>query len=636
MKRAGLGAKQMRMLLSVMLLSAVGMPLGAAAQERLYPRILGGVPATADAAGEDPRRVVRPGLFAHLPPIREAMSADGAWFLSTDTGGRLRVRAAGGESEVIAAPLEGWRWDVEGARWSPDGEWIAARVIDDRAVARFTIGDGKGGSREIAYSHAGTPIPAKRLFVLRRDGSDRIEIPLLLDYVNPLRWTSGSDALFYIESDRVNRHVELRRFDVASRSSVVLLEERSNAHAITGLDLGDGYAGPFERSNRVLFPGDDQFLWLTEKDGAPHLMLHRDGEPPRSLTESLDGIVYGVAGLNPANDAVAVLEIATDAPWAEHRLYRLSLAGGAPKLLHAAPNIDSVEIVDDGLTIVESDLPATVRVHRIDWEGRASGTVEEAKLDFLLAEPVTIERHALRGADGTLLQALLVLPEGDGRVPLVDHIYGGPQTTQVPAGPVDPDYADAIMLAREGLATIFIDARGTPRRGTEFVHAQDGRLGATVIADHASALRELLASHPRLDADRVGIMGHSWGGYFALRGMIETPGLFKAAAMLAANTDASTMRVPIEAYQGCLPAACPDAYRQGDLSHRLDEVRGPILLVHGGSDDDVLPEVAETLAARLEAQSIEHEFVRLPDANHIVQRDPGHIARLFAFFKEAL
>ena len=106
--------------------------------------------------------------------------------------------------------------------------------------------------------------------------------------------------------------------------------------------------------------------------------------------------------------------------------------------------------------------------------------------------------------------------------------------------------------------------------------------------------------------------------------------------MLAPNTNVSEMRVPVEAYQGCLPDDCPEAYAQGHMTSRLDELRGPLLVIHGLADDDILIEVVDKLETDLEAAGADYEIVRLPNTNHIVMRDPGHLDRVLAFWKKTL
>ncbi|HEX5387091.1 MAG TPA: hypothetical protein VFW66_10350, partial [Gemmatimonadales bacterium] len=94
-----------------------------------FPDGFGSPPLTVHPA------VVRPGLFAYSPPIREVASPAADQLAGTNAVGDLYIRAAGSqEKRIIARAQAPWRWDVEGAAWSPDGRRIAVKRIDDHAV----------------------------------------------------------------------------------------------------------------------------------------------------------------------------------------------------------------------------------------------------------------------------------------------------------------------------------------------------------------------------------------------------------------------------------------------------------------------------------------------------------------------
>ena len=605
----------------------------------LYSRILRALPDGPGESVDDPRREVRPGLFAHSPPVLEAMDAGERSFASTNARGALCVRTGEGDPEVIAAPEGDWRWDIEGARWSGDGAWIAAKMVDDTSVARFTIDDGGGGTREVAYSYAGTEIPKKRLYLMQRDGGAKVEVPLSLDYVHLLGWTSDAGAFRFVEADRTNRHVVLRSYAREGGQVTTLMEEKGSSWSLTGLALGDGYSGRFDSANLLTFLDDERFVWLSERSGDKHLYLYAPDCAERVLTAELDGLLLDVVGIDPVRQLAVLLTVASDEPWAPRRLVRLDLEEASLRPIFEAETIEFAEYADGKVQVAVAAFPDVMEFHHLALDGSRIAPPDRADLAFLRDEPVRVEPLTLPAADGaTLLQALLVTPAKTPAepMPLIEMIYGGPHFQMVPMGPVDHNLCDAHVLAEAGFAVLFIDARGTPGRSSPFAHAQDGRFGATVIPDHAAAVRHLLATRSELDPERVGIVGHSWGGYFSLRAMIEAPDFYRAAILLSPNTNVSEMRVPVEAYQGCLPVDCPEAYAQGDLVPKLDLVEGPILIVQGSADDDVLPEVAEKLAVAMRKAGVDHELVRLKDVNHIVQRDPDHLNRVIAFFRRAL
>ena len=101
-------------------------------------------------------------------------------------------------------------------------------------------------------------------------------------------------------------------------------------------------------------------------------------------------------------------------------------------------------------------------------------------------------------------------------------------------------------LAQMGFVVAMLDARGTPGRGKAFQDANYGRIGEIEIPDHVAALRALAQSRSYIDTTRAGIVGHSWGGYFALHGMLMAPDFFKVGYAGAPGdlTEAASINEP--------------------------------------------------------------------------------------------
>src|SRR6185503_8834947 len=113
------------------------------------------------------------------------------------------------------------------------------------------------------------------------------------------------------------------------------------------------------------------------------------------------------------------------------------------------------------------------------------------------------------------------------RYPVIEYIYGGPQTVETPRFfAIDKGMMSTMMLpwalAQLGYIVVCLDARGTPGRSKKFHDAvyQDFTVG---IPDHACAIRQLCQRYPWMDLRRVGITGHSWGGYFSTCALIQEP-----------------------------------------------------------------------------------------------------------------
>jgi dipeptidyl-peptidase 4 len=84
---------------------------------------------------------------------------------------------------------------------------------------------------------------------------------------------------------------------------------------------------------------------------------------------------------------------------------------------------------------------------------------------------------------------------------------------------------------------VLIDAMGTPFRSKDFHVAYYGDMGDNGLPDHISAMRELAASRPYMDLDRVGIYGHSGGGFATAAALLRHPDFFHVGVAGAGNHD---------------------------------------------------------------------------------------------------
>lgn len=173
------------------------------------------------------------------------------------------------------------------------------------------------------------------------------------------------------------------------------------------------------------------------------------------------------------------------------------------------------------------------------------------------------------------------------RYPIIDYIYAGPflaahQTTYLPSGNAAGMHRISAALAQMGFVVAMLDARGTPGRGKAFQDANYGRIGEIEIPDHVAALRELARSRPYIDASRAGIVGHSWGGYFALRGMLMAPDFFKVG--YAGAPGDLTEAVSINEPNMGLLSSNQAGYDAGSNIGRASALSGRLKIMHGTSD----------------------------------------------------
>ncbi len=608
-----------------------------------FPRGFGSVPSPAHPV------VVQPGLFSYSPPIFESVSPSADWLAGTDTEGDLYVRAAGSqEKRIIARADAPWRWDVEGAAWSPDGRRIALERIDDHDVPRIPIVDWTDEHetvKNIPYSRVGETLPREQIAIVDvasghtthiRHGSDD-------PYIRIVGWSADGRSLRLLRADRLLKHVDLLSADAATGAVTAILHEGSNTY-IVGLKFLDGYESQLDSLHLAWFLDTrGEFLWTSERNGFRHIYLYgANGHLIRPLTTMLPGLVHRIMAVDEERGRV-YFTASTDTlhPYRQ-QLYRVSLDGGAPLELTEAGTIPRVELSHsmDSIAVLRLGVPGLFQVDVLDADGANAHTTWEADLGVLKESGGAPEVVWSLAADGkTRLRSMLFEPvhfDPGKSYPVIEYIYGAPTVKAVPDQLRLPWFWQMRLLANDGYIVVVTDGRGTPGRGKKFQDFAYGRVGQVEIADHAAVLRELARDRPYMDLSRVGIMGHSWGGYFALRALFVEPKLYKVAHISAGALDLPRFRVAIEPYMGCLPADCPEAYARGKSSPLIPKLEGPLSINQGTADDDVPFSDAMKLVHSLEASAKDFELTIYPGAGHMVMTSPQWQARMRDFFRRHL
>lgn len=594
--------------------------------------------------------VVRPGLFAHTPPIKEPGSPSGKFFAGTRKG-KLYVRAASSKlQQAIADPEEGWHWDIAGAKWSPDGKYIAVKQIDDRKVPKIPIVDWTNGQeqlRMINYSRAGEPVEKHQVYIVEVANGKTVKINHGLEdpYIHIQSWSPDGEKLRIFRTDRLMKEMELLFADTKSGSVQTIVTESSETY-ILGISLMQGYESSLDHLDIITFLDDrKQFIWASERSGFNQLYLYDfNGKLIRPLTENnLSGHVLNNVLVNEKKAWVYFTASADMENPYHQQLYRIKLDGSSLQKITEAPQLPEVRFSSskDTLWVLKAGLPDLMQIDEYSAKGEFQKTVWNRDLQFLDEAGFDPEYAKVPAADGTAQLEALILKPSDfnprASYPVIEYIYGGPHTILVPRQIYSPPLWSAYLIANQGFIVVMLDGRGTPGRGKKFQDHSYGRFGQVEIADHAAALRHLFKERQYMDSTRLGIWGHSWGGYFALRAAILEPTLYKAVQISAPAVDPLGMRVAVEPYMGCLPKDCPEAYKKGANTAIIKDLNQPLLIVHGTADDDVpLAEAMKLNKALVESGNRNYELMLLPNVDHIVMRHPAWAPATLGFFVKHL
>jgi dipeptidyl aminopeptidase/acylaminoacyl peptidase len=231
----------------------------------------------------------------------------------------------------------------------------------------------------------------------------------------------------------------------------------------------------------------------------------------------------------------------------------------------------------------------------------------------------------VKAADGTTdLHGVLFVPfdfDSTKRYPVVEFIYQGMHSITAPKSIYAAGTCDVSMcphpLAQLGFVTFVVDGRGTPGRGKAFQDAAWHAVGRYETADHVGALRQLAASRPWMDLGRVGIVGYSFGGYFAMRALLQAPGVYAAGVVGAPVTEfESATPGVIEPYLGPL-AENRASYEYASNLRLADSLRARVLLIHGTADVNAPFSQTMKMVNTLTKAGKPYDLIVLPEEDHM-------------------
>jgi dipeptidyl aminopeptidase/acylaminoacyl peptidase len=216
------------------------------------------------------------------------------------------------------------------------------------------------------------------------------------------------------------------------------------------------------------------------------------------------------------------------------------------------------------------------------------------------------------------------------KYPIVNHIYPGPQTGSVGSRNFSSARSDSQALAELGFVVVEIDGMGTPGRSKKFHDAYFGNMGDNTLPDQVAGMKELSQRFPWIDIDRVGIWGHSGGGYAAAAAMFRFPEFFKVGISEAGNHDNRNYEDDwAEKWQGLLDGNNYDNQANQLVARNL---KGKLLLAHGATDSNVPPDNTLLVVNELIRANKDFDLLLFPNRGHGFANDPYMIRRRWDYF----
>ena len=523
-------------------------------------------------------------------------------------------------------------------QWSPDSKHFATVRSDVSALKDFWVINILKERPELftyKYQMPGEESPKFWLEIFDTENFERREVDMSKykeqmlfiapkpatnadRYARPMRhvWQGDNTKFYVIRQSRDIKRADLCVVDVATATAKDVVVEQMN----TSIE----WQMPF------LVNGDKECIQWSERTGWAHLYRYSvDGELINQITKG-EWHVSQVLGVDDAKRVIYFTATGynkDENPYYLH-LFRVNYDGSGLKQLDPKGFNGTFSLSDDKRYFVTnySRVDAAPQAELYTTEGRKVMALESVDLEPLFAVGYQYpETFVVKAADGiTDLHGVMYKPydfDPSKKYPIIEYVYPGPQTEAVEQSWYQP-LVRTDRLAQMGFNVITVGNRGGhPDRSKWYHNYGYGNLRDYGLKDKVVAAQQLAARHSFIDIERVGIHGHSGGGFMSTAAILMYPDFFDVAVSCAGNHDNNIYnRWWSEKHHGI-----NEVERDGEIifeyqisaNHELAErLKGNLLLVHGDIDENVHPGCTLRVVDALIRANKRFDMLLLPGQRH--------------------
>lgn len=543
------------------------------------------------------------------------------YYKDLNSGKELIVTKDGRKNAIINGTTD-WVYEEEfaltkGFYWSSDSKRIAYYRFDESLVKEFTMfyyKDLYPYNYTFKYPKAGERNSNVQIFIFNCETGEKQNSQLTnYEYIPRIKWTKDPNKLIALT---MNRHQSKLDYNL-----IQIFPEKNNAIKVNPIytETSKTYV---EIDDNLIFLADGSgFIRTSESNGYNHIYkIGFDGKSSQITNGNWDVIEF--KGLDQKNGIIYYTS-AEEGPMYS-ALYKIKLDGsGKTKLSDQKGNNDAD--FSNGMQYYINyysniNTPSTITLHNA--KGKLISTLVDnsalksklAKYDLGKKEFVEFE-----GAEGKLNGWILKPKNFDPskKYPVYFNVYCGPGHNTVVDQWEGANHMFHHLLAQEGYIVVSVDPRGTMYRGAEFKKSTYLQLGKLETED-LIAVAKGLQKENWVDADRIGIMGWSYGGYMSSLAITKGADVFKMAIAVAPVTNWKYYdNIYTERFMRT-PQENNDGYEDNSPINHVDKLKGKYLLVHGDFDDNVHVQNTMEMVNRLVAKGKDFDLFIYPNRNHSI------------------
>jgi len=577
----------------------------------------------------------------------EVLSPDGkrAAFIK-DYNLWVRNVATGEETQLTTDGIKDFGYATDNAGWKHSDEAILRWSPDSRKIATFQQDERKAGDMYLVSTNVGHPtlkewkyplpgysniIMIERVIInVDTPKVIRLQIPpdphrgTLSDDISSsgtfddMDWNPNGKELAFVSTSRDHKEEKFRIADATTGAVREVFEET----VPTQYESGQGAI------NWRYLPKTNEIIWYSERDNWGHLYLYdaTTGKLKNKITVG-DFVVTELSKVDEKNRELYFLADGLDKknPYFTH-FYKVSFDGKHLTSLTPEEGNHSIILSPSEKYFIDSysqpEIPPVIVLRILN--GKLIFTLEKTDVSRLKAtgweppKPVTVKAQ-----DGkTALYGLMFTPshfDPHKKYPVIDYIYPGPQGGSVGSWSFIASRGDDQALAELGFVVVLIEGSSNPLRSKSFHDMNYGHMSENTLPDQVSGIRQLGEEYRYIDTGRVGIWGHSGGGFATAAAMFRYPDFFKVGISESGNHDNRNYEDDWgERYIGLLKTGANGLsnYEMQANEVYAKNLKGKLMLAHGMMDDNVPPSNTMLVVEALEKANKDFDLVIFPNSRH--------------------
>lgn len=572
------------------------------------------------------------------------------WIRNIKTKIKTQLTFDGKKDYGYSTNNAGWtKSDGPVLKWSPKSDKIATFKQDARGVGEMYLTTTNVGHPELQAWKYALPGDVKifeieRIIIDLKANNKIIKLKMKNDFQRSTttdhiagrggelldaQWSKDGTKLAFVSSSRDHKEAHLQIADAKTGNITSIFKENAETYYESGVR---------SENWKVLFE-TNEFIWYSEKDNWGHLYLYdlKTKKLKNQITNG-DWLVRGLMHIDPLSRELFFTAGGKEKGNPYHvYLYKVNFDGSSltcltPELgthaINASPNWNYFTTTYSTTT----NPPVTVLKNRNGEKivELASGDISELEKNGW-QKPI---EFSVKARDNkTDLFGIMYVPsyynESD-KYPVLNYIYPGPQSGSVGNYSFSVARRDYQALAELGFVVVSVDAMGTPGRSKSFHDAYYGNMGDNGLPDNITAIEQLSKTYKAMDISKVGIWGHSGGGFASTAALLRYPDFYDVAVSSSGNHDNRNYEADWgEKWHGLLTPLeidSQDGKSEYDASKSnydiqanqllVENLKGKLLIAHGMLDDNVPPSNTMVVVDALIKANKDFDLILFPNKRH--------------------